>query len=247
MASRPKAERPSEGAGRRRDGKRKALTIGAVASILEQEFDDISISKIRYLEDQKLLAPRRTASGYRLYSQEDVDRLRAILRMQRDEFLPLRVIRRELASGPRATVGRSQATRPMGLADDLSERLTFAELAEETGISREFADELAGYGILDPVKADGGEVLYDLTDRDIARACVELGRFGVHGRNLRVFRSSADREAGLLEQVLGPSLQTHNPSRRREALDNLESLAAVAGSLKHLLLIRDLRRLIGTS
>jgi DNA-binding transcriptional MerR regulator len=78
---------------------RKALTIGAVAKILGQEFDDISISKIRYLEDQKLLAPRRTAGGDRLYSQADVERLRAILRMQRDEFLPLRVIRQELATG----------------------------------------------------------------------------------------------------------------------------------------------------
>src|ERR687893_994439 len=78
---------------------RKALTIGAVAKILSREFDDISISKIRYLEDQKLLSPRRTPGGYRLYSQADVERLRAILRMQRDEFLPLRVIRQELAAG----------------------------------------------------------------------------------------------------------------------------------------------------
>src|ERR687885_2956018 len=78
---------------------RRALTIGAVAKILSQEFDDISISKIRYLEDQKLLAPRRTAGGYRLYSQADVSRLRTILRLQRDEFLPLRVIRQELAAG----------------------------------------------------------------------------------------------------------------------------------------------------
>src|SRR5215211_4445513 len=78
---------------------RKALTIGAVAKILSQEFEDISISKIRYLEDQKLLAPRRTPGGYRLYSQADVERLQTILRLQRDEFLPLRVIRQELASG----------------------------------------------------------------------------------------------------------------------------------------------------
>src|SRR5918911_829784 len=84
---------------------RKALTIGAVAKILGQEFDDISISKIRYLEDQKLLAPRRTAGGYRLYSQADVERLRTILRLQRDEFLPLRVIRQELASGRAASDG----------------------------------------------------------------------------------------------------------------------------------------------
>src|SRR3954449_6332812 len=81
---------------------RKALTIGAVAKILGQEFDDISISKIRYLEDQKLLAPRRTQGGYRLYSSADVDRLRTILRLQRDQFLPRRVIRRERPSA-RAT------------------------------------------------------------------------------------------------------------------------------------------------
>ena len=96
---------------------RKALTIGAVAKILSQEFEDISISKIRYLEDQKLLSPRRTPGGYRLYSQADVERLRAILRMQRDEFLPLRVIRQELATGElhrpsrRAARARSAAPR----------------------------------------------------------------------------------------------------------------------------------------
>ena len=87
------------GAQRRASRPRKALTIGAVCKILSQEFDDISISKIRYLEDQKLLSPRRTQGGYRLYSQADVERLRTILRLQRDEFLPLRVIRQELAAG----------------------------------------------------------------------------------------------------------------------------------------------------
>jgi DNA-binding transcriptional MerR regulator len=95
-------DRSSRSTGSRTDGAsrpRKALTIGAVCKILSQEFDDISISKIRYLEDQKLLTPRRTRGGYRLYSQADVERLRMILRMQRDEFLPLRVIRQELAAG----------------------------------------------------------------------------------------------------------------------------------------------------
>ena len=90
----------SEQQARQRDSRpRKALTIGAVCKILQSEFDDVSISKIRYLEDQKLLTPRRTAGGYRLYSQSDVERLRTILRLQRDEFLPLRVIRQELAAG----------------------------------------------------------------------------------------------------------------------------------------------------
>src|SRR5436305_4009065 len=88
---------------------RKALTIGAVAKILSREFEDISISKIRYLEDQKLLSPRRTPGGYRLYSQADVERLRSILRMQRHEFLPLRVIRQELATGDFSSTDRRGA------------------------------------------------------------------------------------------------------------------------------------------
>src|SRR5689334_25253783 len=95
MALSEQPTRPPESASR----PRKALTIGAVCKILQNEFDDVSISKIRYLEDQKLLSPRRTSGGYRLYSQADVERLRTILRLQRDEFLPLRVIRQELAAG----------------------------------------------------------------------------------------------------------------------------------------------------
>src|SRR5512144_3342876 len=90
---------------------RKALTIGAVSKLLQSEFDDISISKIRYLEDQKLLTPRRTPGGYRLYSQSDVERLRTILRLQRDEFLPLRVIRQELAAGVREERGGTASLR----------------------------------------------------------------------------------------------------------------------------------------
>ena len=102
----------SEQQARQRDSRpRKALTIGAVCKILQSEFDDISISKIRYLEDQKLLTPRRTPGGYRLYSQSDVERLRTILRLQRDEFLPLRVIRQELAAGGDIDLGGGGADR----------------------------------------------------------------------------------------------------------------------------------------
>ena len=109
---------------------RKALTIGAVAKILGREFDDISISKIRYLEDQKLLSPRRTPSGYRLYSQADVERLREILRMQRDEFLPLRVIRQELATGGERKDPRG-AARPRCAAPAASTASSGARLGIE--------------------------------------------------------------------------------------------------------------------
>src|SRR5215210_5192093 len=138
---------------------RKALTIGAVAKILGQEFDDISISKIRYLEDQKLLAPRRTPGGYRLYSQADVERLQAILRMQRDEFLPLRVIRQELATGtfdaerrPAADVGQKRRALTV---DSQVQTLSAEELADQAGVSAEFLREMSEYGVIQPGRSDG--------------------------------------------------------------------------------------------
>ncbi|MGA8745713.1 MAG: MerR family transcriptional regulator [Solirubrobacterales bacterium] len=230
---------------------RKALTIGAVCKILQAEFDDVSISKIRYLEDQKLLTPRRTSGGYRLYSQSDVERLRTILRLQRDEFLPLRVIRQELAAGGEAELGGVADRRPTAgavrraiLVNTSSAYLSLDEVTEETGAREELIAELENYGIVQPEKRDGKPV-YDETDREIIRAANELSRVGVGARNLRVFRSSADREANLLEALLGPSLRSRNPERRKEALESLESLAATVGHLKHLLLVRDLRRLAG--
>jgi MerR HTH family regulatory protein len=237
---------------RQRDSRpRKALTIGAVCKILENEFDDISISKIRYLEDQKLLTPRRTQGGYRLYSQSDVERLRTILRLQRDEFLPLRVIRQELAAGGDIDLGAGGDRRPAAgavrraiLVNTSSAYLTLEEMIEETGARSELIAELENFGIVQPEKRDG-KAAYDETDREIVRAANELSRVGVGARNLRVFRSSADREANLLEALLGPSLRSRNPERRKEALESLESLAATVSHLKHLLLVRDLRRLAG--
>ncbi|HXR61459.1 MAG TPA: MerR family transcriptional regulator [Solirubrobacterales bacterium] len=229
---------------------RKALTIGAVCKILQSEFDDVSVSKIRYLEDQKLLSPRRTSGGYRLYSQADVERLRTILRLQRDEFLPLRVIRQELAAGGDVVLGDGERKPAAGgvrraiLVDTSRAYLTLEEIVEETGAREELISELENYGIVQPEKREG-KTVYDETDREIVRAANELSRVGVGARNLRIFRSSADREASLLEALLGPSLRSRNPERRKEALESLESLAATVSHFKHLLLVRDLRRLAG--
>src|SRR6266508_4761054 len=125
-------------AARSASASRKALTIGAVAKILGSEFEDVSISKIRYLEDQKLLSPRRTPGGYRLYSQADVERLRAILRMQRDEFLPLRVIRQELATGELSGPRRGSdaaATRRATSVEAAVSVMNLDELLDEAGAS----------------------------------------------------------------------------------------------------------------
>jgi DNA-binding transcriptional MerR regulator len=241
-------------------GTGKSLTIGAVCKALSQEFPDISISKIRYLEDQKLLAPRRTPGGYRLYSGNDVTRLRTILRLQRDEFLPLRVIRQELAAGrsepePAAGTGGVDGGTPTADARPGAalRRLTFSiaqrgalysleDVVDDTGADPRLIAELEDYGI---IKGDarGGTKYYDETEREIVRAVSELSRYGVAGRNLRVFKTSAERESALLQQILAPSLRSRNPERRKEAVEALENLAAVASHLKHLLLVRDLRRI----
>jgi DNA-binding transcriptional MerR regulator len=236
----------------------KSLTIGAVCKALGQEFPDISISKIRYLEDQKLLMPRRTAGGYRLYTTEDVTRLRTILRLQRDEFLPLRVIRQELARGrsaddvaPKpAAEGRAAAPRRAGVSvRDQGSLATLEEVLESTGVTSQFMAELEDFGLVSGRTREGASAgsarMYDDTDREIVRACAELARFGVAGRNLRVFKTSSDRESSLLQQLLAPSLRSRNPERRREAVDTLENLAAVASHLNGLLLVADLRKLVG--
>ena len=239
---------------------RKSLTIGAVCKQLSQEFPDISISKIRYLEDQKLLAPRRTPGGYRLYAQSDVSRLRTILRLQRDEFLPLRVIRQELAAGRAENDAGGPAAAPAAAASPDTgrpgaalRRLTFSiresgalysldDVVEDTGAEPTLIRELEDFGIVQG-ELRGGVRYYDEAEREIVRAVTELSRYGVGGRNLRVFKTSADRESGLLQQILAPSLRSRNPERRKEAIEALENLAAVASHLKHLLLVRDLRRI----
>ncbi len=250
----------------------KPYTIGAVCKALAQEFPDISISKIRYLEDQKLLNPRRTPGGYRLYSHGDVARLRTILRMQRDEFLPLRVIRQELAAGRSGETPApgfdGDPTNPAAPAQPGAQRAggypfsarmrrasvsvreesgalySLEEVLEETQADAKLVRELEEYGV---VKGEqrGGQRYYDETEREIVGAVSELARYGVGGRNLRVFRTSADREAGLLQQILAPALRSRNPQRRKEALEALENLAAVTSHLRHLLLVRDLRKIAG--
>jgi DNA-binding transcriptional MerR regulator len=220
--------------------KPRLLTIGTVCGMLKEEFPDISISKIRYLEDQGLLAPRRTQGGYRLFGEDDVERLETILRLQRDEFLPLRVIRQELASSST----RERKRRRGGLTEEEHE-LDFDGLCERAGVEARFARELEEFGLLAP-RTDGGRKRYAELDVEIALACQRLSRFGIAPRHLRGFRTSADREAGLIEQIVGPALRARNPERRRGGQEDLEALAELAQELGQLLFRRALRRLAST-
>jgi len=216
----------------------RLLTIGAVCRRLKGEFADISISKIRYLEDQGLLTPRRTRGGYRLFGEDDVERLQTILRLQRDEFLPLRVIRQELAS-PALKERKRRKPTALGARDD---EIELSELCERGGIAPELAKELEDFGLIQG-RNEGGERLYAEGDADIAAACAQLAQFGVAPRHLRTFRTSADREAGLLEALVAPALRARNPERRAAGLEDLQTLAELAQELSQLLFWRDLRQL----
>jgi DNA-binding transcriptional MerR regulator len=213
-------------------------TIGAVCERLRAEFPDVSISKIRYLEDQGLLTPKRTRGGYRLFSDDDVERLETILRLQRDEFLPLRVIRQSLAMP-----GAERAKRRVQNLRDAEEEVDIAELCERAGISVELARQLEEYGLLQP-RIEAGDRLYREGDVDVAAACSRLARFGIDARHLRAFRTAAGRQSALLEQLVAPALRSRNPERRKAALDDLETLAAVSLELAQLLFMRDLRLLV---
>jgi DNA-binding transcriptional MerR regulator len=218
-------------------------TIGAVCEELREEFPDISVSKIRYLEDQGLITPNRTRGGYRLFSPEDIERLATILRLQRDEFLPLRVIR-EALEGPGSSADRTRR-RSVGLTEREGE-IEVAELCERASVSRDFVKQLEEYGVVQS-RVEGGAHLYRETEADVAAACARLARFGIDARHLRTFLTATGRQASLVEQLVAPGLRSRNAERRKGALDDLEALARVAQELSHLLFQRDLRAIVERS
>lgn len=211
------------------------LTIGDACERLRGEFPDISISKIRYLDEQGLINPQRTPAGYRLFSEADVERLATVLRLQRDEFLPLKVIRDELdthrAERPRRRVKALQ---------DAGGEVDLGTLCAQAGIAPEFARRLEEYDLIS-ARLASGERYYREADVEVAGACAAIARHGLDARHLRAFRTAAGRQSALLEQLVATGLRSRDPERHRAAIGELEELAAVATELAQLLLLRDLR------
>jgi DNA-binding transcriptional MerR regulator len=174
-----------------------------------------------------------------LFSEEDVDRLETILRLQRDEFLPLRVIREELAAG----AGRERRRRRAALGEP-EEGLDLEGLCERAGIDERRARELEEFGLLEP-RVEGGQRIYSETDAEIAEACETLARYGIAPRHLRAFRTAADRESGLLEALVAPALRSRTPERRRAGMEDLQAMAECANDLSQLLFARNVRRIAG--
>jgi DNA-binding transcriptional MerR regulator len=227
-------------------GDERLLTIGSVVDRLRQEFPDISVSKLRYLEEQGLVTPRRTKSGYRLYAQDDFNRLVRVLSMQRDEYLPLKVIRRELERSPASALPSArQGLRKTDFVAGVEGReYTGEEVMQLTGADLSLMEELQDYELVRGRQVSGVR-RYTETDAGIVAAAAQLAQLGLRPKNLRVLKSAVDREIGLIEQVLLPALRSNRPERRREGLDQLDDIVQAATQLRQLLLARGVRRLTG--
>jgi DNA-binding transcriptional MerR regulator len=245
----PAPEAPRGGAAGSSD--ERLQTIGHVVRSLQPEFPDLSISKVRYLEDRGLVMPRRTAGGYRKYAPQDVRRLRAILTLQRDEFLPLEVIRERIerptgstgaAGGGRALGGKTALFASPAALQQPEERSTWDEAFAEGGVGEVFLRQLAEFRLIEAGPSTSPTI--SAADAEIAQICDLFARYGVEPRNLRVLLSSAEREAALLSQALAPSLRSPHAERREEGVKLLQEFGGLLSRLLDLLLYKELRRLV---
>lgn len=232
-------------------------TIGEVLDALKGEFEDVTISKIRFLEGEGLIRPQRTASGYRQFTDPDVDRLRYILRAQRDRYLPLKVIKQELdrldetgeygappppdPGQPDVAVAaephRQRSVEPP-LDDDDGEEVSLTQLAADTGLDPQVLRSLQDHGLL----SSGNSFTSD--DRGIAAAAAQLIALGLEARHLRMYRQFADREAALYEQLVTPMLRQRDPEARAAAIGSLDRLRRSGGAIYRHLVAQRLRSLV---
>lgn len=246
---------PSGAAAREPDARASALmSIGEVLTQLRAEFPDTTISKLRFLEAEGLVEPERTASGYRKYSWNDVARLRFVLTAQRDQYLPLRVIREQLEALERGDepLGRQRpALVAVGPDGDLSGdgpgaepaevRVARAELIRRTGIAAGLLTELEQLGLVSS-RPPGW---YDPDAVVIVEAVVGLTRYGLELRHLRAFRTGADREVGLFAQLLTPLVRQNDPAAAARAAETARELTALSQRLHAALVRAGLRETLG--
>ncbi|PPK61228.1 MerR family transcriptional regulator [Actinokineospora auranticolor] len=230
---------------------RAGLSIGAVLAHLRPEFPDVTISKIRFLEAEGLVSPDRTPSGYRRFTEADVARLRFVLAAQRDHYLPLKVIKEQLdrpGGPPRevAAVARPLRGLPPVPAEPPADpdgrvALSRADLLDRAGIGADTLLDLEQYGLL-RARPDGA---FDPDAVAVARTAAGLAEYGIEARHLRAFRAAADREVGLVEQVVAPLYRQRDPAARARADEIADDLAALALTLHSLLVRAGLRGVTG--
>ena len=225
---------------------RNYMSIGEVLVTLKTEFPDVTISKIRFLEGEGLIDPERTPSGYRKFHDEDVERLRTILRMQRDEYLPLKVIKDRLHQADEEPDGGPVKKLPEEPEDDLAApptglHMSTEELSAATGVDRERIKELEGFGILCSHGLNGDRY-FDGDDFVVLSIVRDLFKYGIEPRHLSMYRHFAEREASFFESIVMPMLRQRNPEARKAATDNLVQMAGLSKKLKQALLRVNLRQ-----
>ncbi len=235
---------------------RDYLSIGEVLDSVRSDFPDVSISKIRFLESEGLISPERTPAGYRKFFEPDVARLRYILSLQRDHFLPLRVIKERLAEAdehgsypePQAAApaggngrrGRGRAAaEPEPALVEVNVQMTRSELRDAAGLTDDQITQLEDFGVIAKRDSD----VYDANDLVIARTSGRFFAYGVEPRHLRMYRQFADREAAFFEQIVTPGMRRKDPDGADEARRSVKELLALSRQMREAALRSSLGRL----
>jgi len=228
-------------------GFRREHTIGEVIATLQEEFPDATISKIRFLEGQGLIEPRRSAAGYRMFDDDDVRRIQYILREQRDHFLPLKVIKSKLTAWERGETVRTRPESgppPEAYFGSSGVSMSLEELSRAAGLSRRQIEELVANGVLEPLTFPDRTVVFRDDDLTIARAAYRLLSQGLEPRHLRSMRLAAEREVDLLQQLVTPLVRHRNPENRRKAAEMLADCAQAGAQLQEAIVRGKLRRVL---
>lgn len=224
-----------------------ALTIGEVIALLRDEFPDVSISKLRFLETQGLLRPARSSSGYRQFRAADVERVRYVLRQQRDHFLPLKVIKAKLSAwehGEEPTVAPAAGAPPDSYFSGGRVHMSAEELARAIGVPLEFIRTLVQHGVLDSRRDSQGDGYFTEDDAALARAANRLVARGLEPRHVKSLRLASNRETDVLAQLAGPLLRHRTPTSRRQAAEILADCAQAARDLRDAAVRAQLRDLL---
>jgi DNA-binding transcriptional MerR regulator len=219
------------------------MSIGEVLAHLRADFPDVTISKLRFLEAEGLVEPRRTPAGYRKYAWVDVTRLRYVLTAQRDHYLPLRVIREHLAAldSSAAPLAVSSSASESASPESAEIRLSREELMSRAGVDDALLRALEQHGLIS-VRNGGG---YDADALEIAAAAARLNEYGFEPRHLRAYRTTADREIGLFSQLVAPMTRQQSPAGRAKAADTVGELAALTQRVHAALVRAGLRETLG--
>lgn len=225
------------------------MSIGVVLERLREEFPDVSLSKIRFLESEGLITPQRTASGYRRFTDEDVERLRYILVTQRDNYLPLKVIREQLEamdSGQVTAIMNGADAEPMVSADNFrapaDTKLSDEDVAEQANTDQATVAQLIKAGLISPDRAG----YFTADDVSVVTTALALGDFGVDIRHLKTLRTTADRQVDLIAQVAEPIAKSGKDTAHQLAEETGQQMSALIVSLHASLVKNELRRRLGS-